>query len=356
VKEGFGPRTWCSGTAACVSNRNSPQTAVRDSYKCVTISTLESSPKIQGIATRRYAREQAEKLLGSLAFRVGRVNKSHNAETVHDLRVSVRRFSQLLRVFRPSFRGKELRKIRRELKQIMAVAGEVRNHDIALRLLAKSKRTESTSLQNRIQIRRRELERSLLALLKTWLERKSSLKWRATLARAVAEGQADFSKAPVAQIARQMLPGMAEDFFERGDSAAGDKTSARELHRFRIASKKFRYSLELFAPLCGSSLPPKLEAIRRVQTLLGDVNDLETLRELIRPFDGTKAVVAWLRKRQRRRLVQFREHWANTFAPAAERERWLDFLKQLAPQAASAKKPARSASEARPARGAAAVA
>jgi len=318
---------------------------------------LDSSVKIAGTATRRFAREQADRLLGRLAFQVGRSIKSHNADAVHDLRVAIRRFVQALRVLKPCFRGKELRKIRRELKGIMAVAGEVRNHDIALKLLAKSKRTERASLQPKIQSGRREAERSLITLLKSWLQRKSSLKWRGALERAAEQAGEDFGKAPTAETARQMLPGMAQDFFERGDQAAGVKAHPRELHRFRLVSKKFRYSLELFTPLCGTSLNPKLEAIRRVQTLLGDINDFETVRNMLAQYPGTETVIAWLKKRQRKRLGQFREYWATTFGPAEERESWIDFLKHLATEPRAAKKPAgRSSSQSRPGRSSAAVA
>jgi CHAD domain-containing protein len=323
----------------------------------VTISRLDSSVKIAGTATRRFAREQADRLLGRLAFQVGRSIKSHNADAIHDLRVSIRRFVQALRMLKPCFRGKELRKIRRELKGIMAVAGEVRNHDIALKLLAKSKRTERASLQPKIQSGRRDAERSLITLLKSWLERKSSLKWRGALERAAEQAGEDFGKAPTAETARQMLPGMAEHFFERGDQAAGVKAHPRELHRFRLVSKKFRYSLELFTPLCGTSLNPKLEAIRRMQTLLGDINDFETVRNMLAQYPGAETVIAWLKKRQRKRLGQFREYWATTFGPAQERESWIDFLKHLATEPRAAKKPAgRSGSQSRPGRSSAAVA
>ena len=314
----------------------------------MTIAKLDGSAKIAGTATRRFARDQADRLLGRLAFQIGRANKSHDPDTVHDLRVSIRRFGQVLRVFKPCFRGKDLRKIRRELKQIMTAAGEVRNHDIALVLLASSKTAPRTSLRPKIQARRRELERSLLTFLKSWLERKLSLKWRATLERAAAGAREDFGKATVARTARRMLPGMAQDFFEHGDKASSAKASPRELHSFRIALKKFRYTIELFAPLCGPSVNPKLEAVRRVQTLLGDFNDFETLRDIVRPYAGAAAVTTWVKKRQRKRLAEFRECWATSFASAEERQRWIDYLRHLA-EPPSAKKPAgRSVPESSP--------
>ena len=310
---------------------------------------MDSSAKIAGTATRRFAREQADRLLGRLAFQIGRAIKSRNAEAIHDLRVTIRRFVQALRAFKPCFQGKALRKIRRELKQIMAVAGDVRNHDIALKLLAKSKRAQRTGLQSKIQSGRREAERSMITLLKRWLERKSSLKWRTALEAAAAAGTQDnFSKAPVAQNARQMLPNIAQEFFEQGDEAASAKAVPRELHRFRLTSKKFRYTLELFTPLYGASLNPKLEAIRRGQALLGDINDFETVRNMLGQYEGTEATTEWLKKRQRKRLLEFREYWGATFSKE-ERRSWIDFLKHLPHEQRTQRKPAaRTTPESRP--------
>jgi CHAD domain-containing protein len=314
-------------------------------HRCVTIARLDSAAKIAGTATRRFAREQADRLLGRLAFQIGRAIKSRNAEAIHDLRVAIRRFAQALRAFKPCFHGKALRKIRRELKQIMTVAGEVRNHDIALKLLAKSKKAQGTGFQAKMQNGRREAERSLITVLKRWLERKSSLKWRNALD-AAAEAQDSFCKAPLAQTARQMLPGIAQDFFEQGDEAAGAKAEPRELHRFRLTSKKFRYTLELFTPLYAAPLNSKLEAIRRGQALLGDINDFETVRNMLAQYDGAEAATVWLKRRQRKRLVEFREYWDATFAPKTERRSWIDFLKGQEPR--TQRKPAaRTVTEAR---------
>jgi len=341
-------RGYCDGRLLkrrerALDSRGDRAPAVR---RCVTIARLDSSAKIAGTATRRFAREQADRRLGRLAFQIGRAIKSRNAEAIHDLRVTIRRFAQALRAFKPCFHGKALRKIRRELKQIMAVAGEVRNHDIALKLVAKSKKAQGTGLQSKIQGGRREAERSLITLLKRWLERKSSLKWRSALDASAAEAQDNFCKVPLAQTARQMLPGMAEDFFEQGDEAASTEAEPRELHRFRISSKRFRYTLELFTPLHGATLNSKLDAIRRGQALLGDINDFETVRNILNQYEGTEAATAWLKKRQRKRLLEFREYWDATFAPKAERRSWIDFLKGQEPR--TQRKPAaRTAPESR---------
>src|SRR5580693_2086033 len=87
--------------------------------------------------TGRFATEQADMLLQGVTTRITRTIRSHGIGEVHDLRVSIRRFSRILIVLKPCFPRGESRRIRRGLKRIMVQAGNVRDHDIAMRLLAK---------------------------------------------------------------------------------------------------------------------------------------------------------------------------------------------------------------------------
>jgi CHAD domain-containing protein len=264
--------------------------------------------------TRKFAYDQAYRRLRRLAFQVNQTVRSRDAEAVHDLRVAIRRFSQVLRVFKPCFRGKEVRKIRRELKQIMDLAGEVRNYDIALRLTSKPQRRDTAGLRPTLEDHRRERDRALVAFLKHWVDRQSSLKWRGAVASAAAANSDASTKVPIEKTAPRLLPRMAQEFFERGNEAAGAKTSPRELHQFRIAAKKFRYTLELFTSVYGPALESSLERIRRVQGLLGDINDCDTVRSLLSQYKEADKVTSWLKKRQRRRIEEFKRHWTETFA------------------------------------------
>ena len=98
---------------------------------------MEARLGIAGSTTSRFATEQAQRLLGRLAFQIARTIRSHGAAEVHRLRVAIRRFVRVLEVLKPCFPRGESRKIRRVLKKIRVRAGIVRDHDIALRLLRK---------------------------------------------------------------------------------------------------------------------------------------------------------------------------------------------------------------------------
>ncbi len=282
--------------------------------------------------------EQTGKLLRRLAFQVSRGLKSRDAAAIHDLRVSIRRFIQALVVFKPYFRGKEARKIRRRLKRLMIPAGEVRNHDIALKLMAKSPRASASDLRAKLQSRRKESELILVSQLKRWTERKSSQKWRAEMEAALA--RAEQATVPVSeQLAQQTLCRMAKDFFEGGNAAANPKAAPAELHRFRIAAKKFRYSMELLAPMYGATLLRWLEKIKHAQALLGDINDYETVRQMVAPFKGSAEITAWLKKKERKSMAAFRKYWADEFGDRERARSCIEYLRHPAAKSRTLRKP-----------------
>jgi CHAD domain-containing protein len=282
--------------------------------------------------TRKFAAQNSARLLGRLAFQMNVARKSPSADAVHDLRVAIRRFSQALGVFKSCFTGKDTRKIRRRMKKIMLVAGAVRNCDVALKFLSKSRGADAANLRSKFQTQRKEGERTLTAVLKRRMERKSSLKWRTALEAALAANAAA-GKVAVEDTARKTLPAMAKDFLERGDAASLPKASPEKLHAFRIASKKFRYSLELFAPLYQRELSAWIDSIKRIQTLLGDINDCETVAHMLADQKGGGAIVGRLKKRQRRKVEEFLVAWGEEFGDRAAMRTRVDSL--ATPQEAS---------------------
>jgi CHAD domain-containing protein len=110
-----------------------------------------------------------------------------------------------------------------------------------------------------------------------------------------------------------------------------EKASVKEIHRFRIAAKNLRYTLDLFAPLYGTSLAGLLDQLKDVQALLGDINDCATVRRMLSrqalPHPGGKEILSALKKRQRKKTEQFRQHYAAGFSSAATLRQWKDSLR-----------------------------
>jgi CHAD domain-containing protein len=130
---------------------------------------------------RKYALEQTDARLRRLAYQLARVAKQPDAEAIHDLRVSIRRFSQCLRVFRQFFPSGRVRRIRRRLKGLMALAAEVRNQDIALELWLRARVPQGAALLNAVRRQRAQAEQTLLATARRWSQCNLSRKWRTHL-------------------------------------------------------------------------------------------------------------------------------------------------------------------------------
>ena len=131
---------------------------------------------------RDYALGRSALLLRRLAFEMHRAARLRDPESIHDLRVSIRRFQQCLEAFSQFFAKGQARKIRRRLHRVMRIAGEVRNRDIALELLEKSHLAPmETDLGGRLREEARQLRGELLRVLGRWGRRDVSRRWGSRL-------------------------------------------------------------------------------------------------------------------------------------------------------------------------------
>ena len=128
-----------------------------------------------------FANAQVAARLGALAFEVHRASQTQEAETIHDLRVAIRRFGQSLAVFSALLPKKESKKVRKQLRGIMDAAGAVRDRDIALEYLQDAGVSPQDPLWARISSERTLAERALVEKVRRWSQRNLSGKWRGAL-------------------------------------------------------------------------------------------------------------------------------------------------------------------------------
>jgi CHAD domain-containing protein len=254
---------------------------------------------------RRFTVGQARTHLRRLALQIGRAIKACDPDAVHDVRVAIRRFTRAIAVCQPYVRAADMRKNRRRLKKIMTVAGEVRNCDVALKLIAKLRIPQTRTLRLRVQRRRRLSALELTSELKKWRDRRKSIQWSAAL-RSPKDASPQES---IQEVSRRLLARGMKDFLEQGKAASSPDASPERLHSFRIGAKKFRYTLELFQPLYGASLDPIVASMKSVSTLLGDINDCVTVAALAAKYDGSERLAERLKKRQDKTAEEFREYW-----------------------------------------------
>ena len=132
---------------------------------------------------RDYAIEQMNRLLTTLAFQVHRAAKKAGPDEIHDLRVSIRRFSQGLELFSGFFPKGEVKKIGRTLKRMMRLTSSIRDRDITLEFLTEWQHASSRRLNHRPRLTRERgaYQRQFAEMVRRWSARDFSTKWRSGL-------------------------------------------------------------------------------------------------------------------------------------------------------------------------------
>jgi len=134
-----------------------------------------------GIPIREFVFAQAGALIRRFFFEMHRVARLDNADAIHDLRVSIRRLHQFLRLFRQFFPRSGRKQIRRELSALMAQAARVRNCDIALELLQRAKLGPDSPSAGLLKEERSRESRRLQARLKGQQRQGTLRRWRSRL-------------------------------------------------------------------------------------------------------------------------------------------------------------------------------
>jgi CHAD domain-containing protein len=100
-----------------------------------------------GVTLFEYAARNIGGLIGKVAEESSKAAEDASEDSIHDLRVSIRRLSETLRVFEDVLPDDSAADIRKALRQAMHPAGTIRNHDIAGDLARKAKVEVGASFQ-----------------------------------------------------------------------------------------------------------------------------------------------------------------------------------------------------------------
>jgi CHAD domain-containing protein len=103
-----------------------------------------------------------------------------------------------------------------------------------------------------------------------------------------------------------------------------------ELHAVRLATKRLRYTLELFRPCYGQGLEIRLAELQRLQQVLGEINDCAAAERLIEgviPASAARSHVrSFLRRRASAKAVALRKEWHDTFDAPGREHWWTQYL------------------------------
>lgn len=124
------------------------------------------------------------------------------------------------------------------------------------------------------------------------------------------------------------LAATIEDFFRSGHAAAAT-ADPTQLHAFRLAAKRLRYTLEFLAP---KQSKPRLHRLRLVQRELGAMNDslvaARFLRQLPSRSPQARPIPRVLERDAQAHIEAFRHLWRRRF-PESEEAAWLTWARHL---------------------------
>ena len=134
-------------------------------------------------------------------------------------------------------------------------------------------------------------------------------------------------RAGVAANARRELPGMVSAYFSQVRAFLAEEDAPRKLHRIRLASKRLRYTLELFRPCYPPRMEDRLDALKVLQDYLGEVNDAVASAKLLRgALKRQPKVREFLKERAAQRAAEFARYWKGTFDAPGQERWWTSFL------------------------------
>ena len=294
----------------------------------------DMSPRIDPgyeLLAAQYIRRQVKQLADQFAG----VCAAEDIEFVHRARVATRRLRAGLRIFDDCFPARRARRWRKALRRVTRELGEARDCDVQIDYLcgvlagatSKTCFPAIARLLVGVERRRERLQRRVVRALEHLKSAGVLREMRRATKKMLSAGESAAGQpAPAAcqGFERHIVRRWAE--LRQHQSSLADPSDQDGHHAMRIAAKRLRYTVEIARPLYGGQLDEALNAIKQVQSELGEVHDcdvwvvnldrfaaeerqrIETLFGHGGPFGRLNAGIDYLRRdRQDRRRQVFGE-------------------------------------------------
>jgi CHAD domain-containing protein len=271
-------------------------------------------------------------------------------EHVHQLRVATRRARAALDIFADCLPAKVHKRAKRKLRDLRRAAGEARDWDVFLLALAERQRKPAARQRPGLDFLAGHALSQRLVAQERLVEAGDGQPFAfdrllADTVAAVHKPHDDSAGRDLIDLARPTLGGLLK---ELEDAAERDLSDYAQLHRVRIAGKRLRYAMEVFADCFEPAFKDDLyPAVEQMQEVLGNANDshvaagrLAELRDRARALLGDQAKrvlpgIAALLRYHEERLPKEREHFETWWARWRETGGEAAFAALLKKQAAT---------------------
>lgn len=195
-----------------------------------------------------------------------------NVEYVHATRVATRRAVAALDLFRNFIHSPRRKRMKVILKRIRSSMGEARDLDVYIKQFAYGDDAVADSLAVRLEQQRCNAQMPIIACATPLLAGQHLRSEAAKLVRST-------KKYAPKKLRRRRFDKWAEQQLQRAwrnfvGALPGDNPHAEDLHEFRIASKRFRYTLELLNNGLPTAIRKQLYSqVKQLQAQLGEIQD-----------------------------------------------------------------------------------
>jgi CHAD domain-containing protein len=234
------------------------------------------------------------------------VREDTSPETLHQLRVSLRRLRSLWWAFEPLLEKGENTRQRALYKYLATAAGQTRDWDILIELLA-NEDSGASGMAPKLQ----EARGGALAISReTLLNADVKHLLREALTDTSKELNTAHERVPLRKFAAQRVDASERSLKKRMKRAGRAKRSNyTAFHDVRKAGKKLRYLLDFFEPVLEDNCKRTIKRLKQIQKCFGALNDVVASEGLLRDhaasFAGsadTDAALHWLKQERKRRM------------------------------------------------------
>ena len=257
-------------------------------------------------------------------------------ESVHQMRVAIRRMRSLFKLIGGHYKPKLVRKYGRGLRDIARSLGLIRDLDVLILdlrafqdTLSPDPRSHLGAVIQKLARRRHQHQRKL----NTLFDSKAYRRFVNRLGEFSAESGKGAVPPPCLEVPHQVRHVLPILLYERLARVRAYETVLPQaedetLHALRVEFKQLRYALEFFQPILGTTADSFIFEIKAMQDTLGRMNDIAVFIEHLRQIGGLEteqaAVIESYVMNRGEELAslrgQFRAQWDSFNQQATQRQ------------------------------------
>lgn len=251
-----------------------------------------------------FGAQQLLPLLEAFSKEIEGVKTARDIEHIHRMRVASRRLRAALPLFASCFPEKRYQRWMQEIQKITRALGDARDTDVQIAFITRLIKKREAGLQNKnpeigsplwlksdvemililqLQKKRSKLQTAVVSDLEK-LETSGIIDEMRTFFHSQTKGvKRTRNKSPpygippmaAARISRRLNSLLSYEQWVHNPAAVA------EHHAMRIAAKKLRYTVEVYAPLYRFGLKKYLFRIKKIQAILGDLHDCDVWIDIV---------------------------------------------------------------------------